>query len=265
MLRPLALPLARALAPALAAALAPGCAARRGALPPAAHARALAAAATKGYSVEDGSPDDADADAPFEVELRPMEAHRLEGGPPPPARATTTRAQLTAAYESMYRMRRCEVAADMLYKSNAVRGFLHLADGQARARGAARRCGGEDAAPALPPARCAGAGVSSSLPSVLDAPLPAHARARSLAGGGGGGHGGGHEPARRADPVVPGPPAVPGARRQRDRGACVQGQRPRQHLQASQPSGAASAAARAPGRPGQPLPSPSSAPHHPPS
>jgi len=107
------LPLARALA--LAAGR------RRGALP-AAHRRALAAA-TKGYSAEDGSLDASDDAETFEVELRPMESHRLEGCPPPPGRATTSRSQLLAAYEAMYRMRRCEVAADMLYKSNAVRGL----------------------------------------------------------------------------------------------------------------------------------------------
>jgi pyruvate dehydrogenase E1 component alpha subunit len=56
-----------------------------------------------------------------------MKAHRIE---PPANVVTTTKAELMSFFHTMYRMRRLEITADMLYKAKAVRGFCHLYDGQ---------------------------------------------------------------------------------------------------------------------------------------
>lgn len=66
-------------------------------------------------------------DTSLTVEVRPFAAHRIE---PPSTTVTTDRAELLKFFTSMYRMRRMEIAADMLYKAKFIRGFCHLYDGQ---------------------------------------------------------------------------------------------------------------------------------------
>ncbi len=57
------------------------------------------------------------------LQVREYQAHHIE---PPGTTVTTTKAELLQFFESMYRMRRMEIAADMLYKSKLIRGFCHL-------------------------------------------------------------------------------------------------------------------------------------------
>lgn len=55
--------------------------------------------------------------------MREYQAHHIE---PPGTTVTTTKSELLTFFETMYRMRRMEIAADMLYKSKFIRGFCHL-------------------------------------------------------------------------------------------------------------------------------------------
>lgn len=57
------------------------------------------------------------------LQVREYQAHHIE---PPGTTVTTTKAELITFFETMYRMRRMEIAADMLYKSKLIRGFCHL-------------------------------------------------------------------------------------------------------------------------------------------
>ena len=50
-------------------------------------------------------------------------AHKCE---PPSNTVTTTKAELMGFFTDMYRIRRMEISADMLYKAKQIRGFCHL-------------------------------------------------------------------------------------------------------------------------------------------
>lgn len=63
----------------------------------------------------------------IDVEVLPFETHKCE---PPSTTVTTNKEELMGWFETMYRMRRMEIASDMLYKAKLIRGFCHLYDGQ---------------------------------------------------------------------------------------------------------------------------------------
>lgn len=56
-----------------------------------------------------------------------LQTHHVDG---PSDEVETSAKELFDFYKLMFRMRRMELAADMLYKQKLARGFLHLADGQ---------------------------------------------------------------------------------------------------------------------------------------
>ena len=62
--------------------------------------------------------------APVATQVMPYKAHKLES--PPGSQVETTLSELAGYYELMYRMRRMEIAADMMYKAKLIRGFCHL-------------------------------------------------------------------------------------------------------------------------------------------
>jgi len=62
------------------------------------------------------------------TQVNPFKAHRVDE--PPSTTVTTDRAELLQFFTLMYRMRRMEISADMLYKAKQIRGFCHLYDGQ---------------------------------------------------------------------------------------------------------------------------------------
>ena len=55
--------------------------------------------------------------------MNEYKAHHID---PPTPTVTTTKAELLTFFETMYRMRRMEIAADMMYKAKFIRGFCHL-------------------------------------------------------------------------------------------------------------------------------------------
>lgn len=61
------------------------------------------------------------------VQVLPFETHRCEA---PSTKVTTNKSELMEWFQVMYRIRRMEIAADMLYKAKSIRGFCHLYDGQ---------------------------------------------------------------------------------------------------------------------------------------
>lgn len=63
----------------------------------------------------------------FTVDVLPFKAHKIE---PPGNQVETSLKELLEMYEIMYKMRRMEIAADMMYKAKLIRGFCHLYDGQ---------------------------------------------------------------------------------------------------------------------------------------
>ena len=57
------------------------------------------------------------------VQVRPYEVHRIDA---PSETVKTNKDQLLKFFTAMYRMRRMEIAADMMYKAKYIRGFCHL-------------------------------------------------------------------------------------------------------------------------------------------
>jgi pyruvate dehydrogenase E1 component alpha subunit len=59
----------------------------------------------------------------FSAQVLPYKAHKIE----PPSNVVETNVdELVKMYELMYKMRRMEIAADMMYKAKLIRGFCHL-------------------------------------------------------------------------------------------------------------------------------------------
>eukprot|EP00201_Polytomella_parva_P007104 CAMPEP_0175082704 /NCGR_PEP_ID=MMETSP0052_2-20121109/26912_1 /TAXON_ID=51329 ORGANISM="Polytomella parva, Strain SAG 63-3" /NCGR_SAMPLE_ID=MMETSP0052_2 /ASSEMBLY_ACC=CAM_ASM_000194 /LENGTH=387 /DNA_ID=CAMNT_0016353947 /DNA_START=157 /DNA_END=1320 /DNA_ORIENTATION=- len=61
------------------------------------------------------------------LEVKPFKAHKIE---PPSNVVETNVEELFKMYITMYKMRRMEIASDMMYKAKFIRGFCHLYDGQ---------------------------------------------------------------------------------------------------------------------------------------
>ena len=71
------------------------------------------------------------ASTPLLLPLKPFITHKLDDYEKPiPTKATTSKLELLHYYQTMYTMRRMEIAADVLYKGKHIKGFLHLYDGQ---------------------------------------------------------------------------------------------------------------------------------------
>jgi pyruvate dehydrogenase E1 component alpha subunit len=62
------------------------------------------------------------------------EGHLLSASEMPSRTVTAKAAELLRFYESMWMVRRMEMAADALYKSKLIRGFCHLGIGQVNTR-----------------------------------------------------------------------------------------------------------------------------------
>lgn len=61
------------------------------------------------------------------AQVNPFATHKCE---PPSTTVTTSKEELLSFFTEMYRLRRMEISADMLYKAKQIRGFCHLYDGQ---------------------------------------------------------------------------------------------------------------------------------------
>lgn len=66
-------------------------------------------------------------DGKYEFTFQEPTTHKCDG---PVNKSVTTAEELIQFYETMYRIRRLEIAADGLYKAKYIRGFLHLYNGQ---------------------------------------------------------------------------------------------------------------------------------------
>ncbi|GIL55002.1 hypothetical protein Vafri_10676 [Volvox africanus] len=69
----------------------------------------------------------ASAASQIKVEVMPYKVHRIEA---PSNIVETNVPELMSFYKLMYKLRRMEIAADMMYKAKFIRGFCHLYDGQ---------------------------------------------------------------------------------------------------------------------------------------
>lgn len=56
-------------------------------------------------------------------QVNPYKTHRID---PPSTSVKTNKQELLGFFEIMYKMRRMEIAADMMYKAKLIRGFCHL-------------------------------------------------------------------------------------------------------------------------------------------
>ena len=56
-------------------------------------------------------------------QVQPFSFHKIE---PPSNTVETSLSELRSMYHTMYRFRRMEIAADMMYKAKLIRGFCHL-------------------------------------------------------------------------------------------------------------------------------------------
>merc|ERR1712216_516782 len=65
----------------------------------------------------------------FEVDISvPFEGHKLDTLPD--QKVETTKSEVMGFFKELFRMRRMEISADILYKGKFIRGFCHLYDGQ---------------------------------------------------------------------------------------------------------------------------------------
>lgn len=55
--------------------------------------------------------------------MNKFESHKVVA---PSTSVTTTKKEVLEMYESMFKMRRMEIAADQMYKKKHIRGFCHL-------------------------------------------------------------------------------------------------------------------------------------------
>jgi pyruvate dehydrogenase E1 component alpha subunit len=70
-----------------------------------------------------------DDEAPIEIDIPvPFETHKLDEFPD--QKVMTTKKEIVGFFRDLFRMRRMEIAADVLYKGKFIRGFCHLYDGQ---------------------------------------------------------------------------------------------------------------------------------------
>lgn len=62
-----------------------------------------------------------------QVEISPVKAYKCDA---PATWVDTTKQEVVKALRDMMLMRRMEIAADLMYKSQLIKGFCHLYDGQ---------------------------------------------------------------------------------------------------------------------------------------
>lgn len=62
-----------------------------------------------------------------QVEISPVKAYKCD---PPSTWVNTTKQEVIQGLRDMMLMRRMEIAADLMYKSQLIKGFCHLYDGQ---------------------------------------------------------------------------------------------------------------------------------------
>ena len=70
-----------------------------------------------------------------QVEITPVKGYKCD---PPGTWVDTTKQEVLKALRDMMLMRRMEIAADLMYKSQLIKGFCHLYDGQVTDRKFAR-------------------------------------------------------------------------------------------------------------------------------